>query len=210
MQTKPIEVAVAESNSLMMSALTTSISKDGRFSLVATSSSAEGFLQAVLRVPVAVGVVDWFLPELGTERLIQLLRDQASAPRIVVYAQGNTAELSRRAMAAGAAGFCARDVTPAQLLDTVADVAAGKMVFPYLDVRDLANDPFFSLTRTERDLLALVATGGSNREIAEQQGVSINTVKFHLRNIYEKLSIRNRAQAVAFFYSNKANLDAGD
>lgn len=210
MQNKPIEVAVAESNSLMMSALTASIAKDGRFSLVATASSAEGFLQAVLRVPVAVGVVDWLLPELGTERLIQLLRDQASAPRIVVYAQGNTAELSRRAMAAGAAGFCARDVTPAQLLDTVADVAAGKMVFPYLDVRDLANDPFFSLTRTERDLLALVATGGSNREIADQQGVSINTVKFHLRNIYEKLSIRNRAQAVAFFYSNKANLDAAD
>src|SRR4051812_38306059 len=101
-----IEVAVADPNPLMLQALAEIFERDRRFSLVVTSKTAEGFLEAVLRAPVPVGIIDWTLPLLGAERLIAILRSRPNSPRIVVYASNPDRELPRRAMAAGAAGFC--------------------------------------------------------------------------------------------------------
>lgn len=199
-----IDVALGDNNPLMLSALSEFFDRDPRFSLVATASSAEGFLEAVLRVPVRVGVIDWTLPMLGGERLIEILRAQAAPPRVVVYSHSEGADIPRRAMAAGAAGFCARSEPPERLLDIVASVAAGQMVFPFLDVRELNRDPRHSLTRREHALLAALSKGLTNKELASEFGITVNTVKFHLRNLFDKLSVRNRAQAIAFHYSASA------
>lgn len=201
-----IDIALADSNPLMLSALSEFFDRDQRFSLVATASTAEGFLEAVLRVPVTAAVVDWTLPMLGTEKLLEVLRAQSDPPRVIVYSHNDNADVPRHAMAAGAAGFCARSEAPAKLLDIVADVAAGQMVFPFLDVRELNKDPRHSLTKRERALLEALAKGQTNKELASQFGITVNTVKFHLRNLFDKLSVRNRAQAIAFYYSsNVAN-----
>ena len=200
----PIELALGDSNPLMLSAMSEFIERDPRFSLVATASSAEGFLEVVLRVPVLVGVIDWTLPKLGAERLIDVLRAQETAPRVVVYSHGDGADIPSRAMAAGAAGFCSRSEPPERLLDIIAEVAGGRMVFPFLDVRQLRRDPMSVLTRRERVLLTSLAQGRTNKELAIDLGISINTVKFHLRNLFDKLSVSNRAQAIAFYYSTVA------
>ena len=76
------------------------------------------------------------------------------------------------------------------------------MVFPFLDVRQLRKDPMNLLTRRERILLTSLAQGRTNKELAADLGISVNTVKFHLRNLFEKLSVNNRAQAIAFYYSS--------
>lgn len=201
---RTIEVALADSNPLMLSALSEFFDRDQRFSLVATASTAEGFLEAVLRVPVAAGVIDWTLPMLGAEKLLEILRAQASPPRVVVYSHSDGADIARQAMAAGAAGFCSRSAAPAKLLEIVASVAAGQMVFPFLDVRELNQDPRHTLTKRERALLTALAKGLTNKELATDFGISVNTVKFHLRNLFDKLSVRNRAQAIAFYYSSAA------
>lgn len=200
----PIDLALGDSNPLMLSAMSEFIERDPRFSLVATASTAEGFLEVVLRVPVAVGVIDWTLPKLGGERLIDVLRAQEAAPRVVVYSHGDGADIPSRAMAAGAAGFCSRSEPPERLLDIIADVARGRMVFPFLDVRQLRRDPMSALTRRERVLLTSLAQGRTNKELAGDLGISVNTVKFHLRNLFDKLSVSNRAQAIAFYYSTVA------
>jgi two-component system nitrate/nitrite response regulator NarP len=97
--------------------------------VVATAKTAEGFLETVLRAPVPVGVIEWSLPVLGAERLMAILRENPNAPRIVVYASSSDPAIARRAMAAGAAGFCSRETGSEQLLDIAATVAQGKMVF---------------------------------------------------------------------------------
>ena len=107
-------------------------------------------------------------------------------------------------MACGAAGFFDHNSQPEQLLDIVEEVASGKMVFPYLDVREL-HDPLQILTKTERALLNSLATGKTNAQLAREHHISINTVKFHLRNLFDKLSVNNRAQAIAFFYSSTSS-----
>lgn len=198
----PIELILADPNPLMLQALSEIFDRDRRFSLVSTAKTAEGFLEACLRAPVPLGVIDWSLPLLGAERLLAILRDRPSPPRVVIYASSTDPDIPRRAMAAGAAGFCTRDTPPEQLLDIVAAVAAGRMVFPFLDVRSLRRDPREELTEREKTMLSALARGRTNSELATEIGISINTVKFHLRNLYEKLGFRNRSQAIAFYYSH--------
>ena len=199
----PISVALADSNPLVLSAMSEIFDRDPRFSLVATSSTAEGFLGAVIRVPVDVGVIDWNLPVLGGQKLIEVLREQANAPRVVIYGDDAKGDLPRLAMSAGAAGFAARNGPVDGLLETSISVASGKMVFPFLDIRELQKDPIFLLTNRERTLLDALSKGSTNRELAKEFGISANTVKFHLSNLYEKLSVQSRAQAIAFYYSSR-------
>ncbi|WP_298856093.1 response regulator transcription factor [uncultured Ruegeria sp.] len=203
---QPINVMLADNNPLVLSAMSEIFERDPRFSLVATSATAEGFLGAVMRVPVKVCVIAWNLPVLGAAKLIEVLREQENAPRFVVYGD-DAGDVPRLAMQAGAAGFASRSGEVDVLLETCSDVARGKMVFPFIDVRKMQQDPIHSLSRKERVILEALAKGLSNRELSKDLQISTNTVKFHLSNIYEKLSVKNRTQAIAFYYSSGAASD---
>lgn len=205
----PIDIMLADSNPLVLSAMSEIFEKDPRFSLVATSATAEGFLGIVMRVPVQIGIIDWNLPVLGAAKLIEVLRENENAPRLVVYGEAS-GDAPRLAMQAGAAGFAPRSGAVEGLLETCLDVAAGKMVFPFIDVRKMQQDPIQSLSRKERAILESLATGMSNRELSKALQISTNTVKFHLSNIYEKLSVKNRAQAIAYYYSSQLKGVVGD
>jgi two-component system nitrate/nitrite response regulator NarP len=199
----PISIMLADGNPLVLSAMSEMFDRDSRFSLVATSATAEGFLGAVMRVPVDIGVIDWDLPVLGAEKLSEVLRVQESAPRLIIYGNDDKS-LVQKAIAAGAAAYATRSGSTETLIQTCLDVAAGKMVFPFLDIRELRNDPIESLSRKEKQLLDALATGLTNKELSRDLGISTNTVKFHLSNIFDKLSVRNRAQAIAYYYAHKA------
>ena len=197
----PVDIMLADGNPLVLSAMSEIFERDSRFSLVATSATAEGFLGIAMRVPATVAVLDWGLPVLGAPRLIEVLRQQVNTPKVVIYGDAGN-DIPLRAMEVGAAGFVSRSSAVENLLDTCAEVAAGKMIFPFVDVREMNKDPIQSLTKKERKILEALATGQSNREISKHTGVSPNTVKFHLSNIYEKLAVKNRTQAIAFYFSN--------
>lgn len=199
-----VTLMLGDANPLMLAAMSELFEKDRRFSLVATAATAEGFLGMVMRMPVQVGVIDWNLPALGGARLIDVLRTQANAPRLVVYAEEG-GDIPRKAMAAGAAGFVSRSDPVERLPETCLAVAKGQMVFPFLDIRSLKQDPIEQLSPREKTLLEALSKGLTNRELAKELGISENTVKFHLSNLFEKLDVKNRAQAIAFFYANRAS-----
>lgn len=203
----PIEIMLADSNPLVLSAMSEAFERDPRFSLVATAATAEAFLGTMMRVPVTVGIIDWNLPVIGGAKLIEVLREQENAPKIAVYAE-DAGDLPRKAMTAGAAAFVPRSAQVGVLLDTCVDVARGKMVFPFLDVRDLQQDPIHQLSRKERLMLEALSKGLTNRELSSELGISTNTVKFHLSNLFGKLGVKNRAQAIAFYYSSRMSSGA--
>jgi two-component system nitrate/nitrite response regulator NarP len=76
---------------------------------------------------------------------------------------------------------------------------------PFLDIRSLKQDPVEQLSQRERTLLEGLSRGLTNRELAREFGISANTVKFHLSNLFDKLSVKNRTQAIAFYYSNRVS-----
>jgi two-component system nitrate/nitrite response regulator NarP len=77
------------------------------------------------------------------------------------------------------------------------------MVFPFLDVRELQSDPIHLLTQREKTLLDALSNGLSNKALAAEFGISANTVKFHLSNLFDKLGVSNRAQAISFYFRSK-------
>ena len=205
----PIQIVLADPNPLILSAMSEKFASDPRFSLVATVVNAENFISTVMRIPVDLGIICWSLPQLGGEKIIEILRDHPTAPKLLVYSQNTSQDVPRRALAAGAAGYCDKSQTVEELLETCSSVAAGKMVFPFLDIRELQADPLFSLTKRERTMLQSLADGMTNKELATHFEISINTVKFHLSNLYEKLEVKNRSQAIAFYYSRRLDQSKG-
>jgi DNA-binding NarL/FixJ family response regulator len=94
------------------------------------------------------------------------------------------------ATACGASGFVTKDARGADIVRAVHRVASGEQVF------DEAEPEGIDLTARERDILSLLATGATNREIAERLYLSPHTVKEYVSALYRKLSVRNRSEAV--------------
>jgi two-component system nitrate/nitrite response regulator NarP len=102
-------------------------------------------------------------------------------------------------MQLGGAGFCLKSESPERLIETILAVSEGRMVFPFMDMSKPGNDPFGLLTGREQELLIALSEGNTNIQIASELEISLNTVKFHLKNLYSKLNVKNRAQAVACY-----------
>jgi len=200
----PISVVVADKSSLVRAGLQALLNEDERFELVGVAENGEQFLTLVDRQPFQVGIVGWVMPGIGGRGVLDRLRDRLEAPRVVIYTGDPSSDIPRQAMRLGAAGFCSKSEPPNQLLDSVVRVATGQMIFPFVDVRGLHSCPLSSLTPRERELLAALSEGNSNAQLAARFEISVQTVKFHLKNVYEKLGIGNRAQAVALYVSEKS------
>lgn len=201
---RPIRVVLADRNPVVLSGLERIFGEDETFRVVAIAADGERFLEAVDRLKFHVGVIGWMMPYLDGRAVLQALRDYKNAPRTVVYAEDLSPEVPRQVMALGGAGFCPNTAPPGVLLETVAAVADGRMVFPYIDVRTLDTDPFAGLTGRERELLAMLRSGRAAAHMAADLGISVNTVKFHLKNLYGKLGVHNRTQAVNAYLSAHA------
>ena len=200
----PISVVVADKSSLVRAGLQGLLDEDERFELVGIAENGEQFLTLVDQQPFQVGIVGWVMSGIGGRGLLDSLRDRPNAPRVVIYTGDPSTDVPRQVMRLGGAGFCSKSEPPSQLLDTVARVATGQMIFPFVDVRGLHNCPLSMLTPRERELLAALSEGDSNAQLASRFEISIQTVKFHLKNVYEKLGIGNRAQAVALYISENS------
>lgn len=199
-----IDVAIADKSPIVQSGLRALLEADGRFNVVAVAADGERFMTAVDRLSFDVGVVGWEMPYISGASVLKLLRERERTPRIVVYTGAQDLDVPRQAMALGAAGFCHKSDPPERLVQTLVAVARGDMSFPYIDVRRLELNPLAGLTDRERELLAALAQGMTNRQLAAEFDISLNTVKFHLKNLYGKLGVDNRAQAVAKYMGRGA------
>jgi two-component system nitrate/nitrite response regulator NarP len=197
--TAPIRVGLADKSPLIRVALKQLLSEDGRFELVHLASDCETFLRNVAAEPVDVGVIGWIFGPGDGRFVLDHLNANDCPPRIVVYTGAESPGVPSLVMAHGGAAFVAKSEQPAFLLDTIASVAAGRMVFPYLDIRAMYSNPLTTLTRRELEVLSDLAAGRTNKQIARDLGVSLNTVKFHVRNLFQKLSVNSRSQAIALY-----------
>ena len=197
--TKAIRVGVADKNPLIQAALRQLLSEDERFVLVHVASGCEEFLQNVDEQPVDVGVIGWVIGACDGRFILDHLSKLKRAPRIIVYTGDGNEIVPAQAMRHGGAGFVSKSEQPEVLLDTIEDVAAGRMIFPYIDVRTIYDNPLTTLTRRELEVLSDLASGRTNKQIARDLDVSLNTVKFHVRNLFQKLGVNSRGQAISMY-----------
>jgi two-component system nitrate/nitrite response regulator NarL len=199
-KTRPFDIVIADKSPIVQNGLRALLDEDPRFDVIAVASDGERFLEAVDRLAFDIGIIGWEMPYLNGHAVLDALKTHDNPPRIIVYTGSQDTRVPDEAMAAGAAGFCHKSDPPERLVETVAAVAAGRMVFPFgVGARTAAESPQTRLTEREKDLLAALASGRTNAQLAKDLDISVNTVKFHLKNLYEKLQVANRAQAVAKF-----------
>lgn len=194
-----IRVGIADKSPLMRTALRTLLTEDERFEVVCTCKNAEEFLDKVGNVKVDVAISGWVIPPGDARFILDHLRTRPGAPKVVVYSGIESETVPAHVLAHGGAAYVSKNEEPEFLLDTVAQVARGRMVFPYLDVSQINANPLTTLTKRELEILASLAAGRTNKEIAAEKGVSTNTVKYHVRNLFDKLSVTNRGQAIALY-----------
>jgi two-component system nitrate/nitrite response regulator NarP len=201
MANKPtvIRVGLADKSPLIQAALKLILSEDERFDLVHIAATCEEFLQNTAANRVDVGVIGWIIGPCDGRFILDHVNAQEDPPRMVVYTGHDSEAVPAQVMAHGGAAFVSKSEQPGVLLDTIEAVAAGRMVFPYIDVRKIYDNPLATLTRRELEVLSDLAAGRTNKQIARDQGVSLNTIKFHVRNLFQKLGVNSRSQAIAMY-----------
>lgn len=197
-----IHVAVADKNPMVRAGLADYIERDARFAVAGVAASGTAFLALCDETACRIGIIGWSLPDITGGDVLATLRRRQVATRVIVYTGETNPKVLRQAIKAGAWGFVSKSDEPTLLLDTMATVARGRLCLPYVDFQSLEDDPLDTLTARERELLAALAQGWSNLQIAARIGISRNTVKYHLKNLYDKIGVNNRAMAVALFMSN--------
>ncbi|MBB6469400.1 DNA-binding NarL/FixJ family response regulator [Aminobacter lissarensis] len=200
---KAIRVAIAERNPLVVAALCEIIGRDSRFVTAGCTESGCALLKSAAEPNFDVAVVGWKLSDMGGADVLSELRRRGLAVRVVIFANDHDLGILKQAVRLGAQGFCFQFDDPAILFDTIQVVAQGRICIPYIDVRKINETPLSRLTVRERELLAVLADGWTNLQIATRTGISENTVKYHLKNLYDKLDVRNRAMAVALYSSER-------
>lgn len=137
-----------------------------------------------------VALIDLFLGEESGAELCQALRAEYPELRVLLISGAGWVS-PETARAAGASGFISKDWRAAEVVSAVQMVAKGMTVFA-----PRSEAPAAPLSQREREVLALMAAGSTNREIAERLYLSPHTIKEHTSSIYRKLEVRNRAAAV--------------
>jgi two-component system response regulator DesR len=137
-----------------------------------------------------VALVDLFVGSESGAEICQRLRALSPDTRVLLISGAGRISAAA-ARAAGASGFISKDWSAQEVADAVRRVAEGRTVFEPGD-----GEQPLGLSAREREVLALIATGATNAEIAARLYLSPHTVKEHTSALYRKLGVRNRAQAV--------------
>lgn len=197
-----IRLVLVERNQLVLSALQHIFAHDNRFELTGHVESGQAFLEmiGINRANFDIVIVSSKLADMGATKLLTELRHRQAGIRIVIFS--NDIGILKQCLHLGAHGFCYQFDDPAVLLDTLIAVANGHLCIPNTDMTKIHQTPLSTLTPREIELLGVLAKGWTNVQIATRMGISENTVKYHLRNLYDKIGVHNRAAAVALFFAD--------
>ena len=198
-----ISVLLVDDNALFREGIAQILEKDGRFNVVGQASGGDEAIAAVANLQPGLILIDLQMPGMsGTEAIRQMRQGNPDLP-IGVLTMFETRDDVRQSMDAGASGYLAKDATPAELCDAAAALAAGVRDLVAVPEQPRPAGPAFRsrpllshLSRRELDVLIALAGDGDNEEIARRLGISGKTLRNHIRSLYAKLGIHDRAQAV--------------
>ncbi|MCE2940562.1 MAG: response regulator [Gemmatimonadota bacterium] len=203
-----IRVVLADDHELVLEGLRALLSAERDIEVVATTTSGEQLVELVRRHRPDVAVLDLEMGTMSGLACLQKIRAEKLPVRVLVLTAYNDGASIRAALEGGADGFALKTEPPQQTVSSVRQVVRGQLVFPAAAKRWLlgreATPEAEKLTEREQAVLAHVAEGVTNAEIARQLRVSENTVKFHLQNLYLKLGVSNRTEAAAHFLRERA------
>ena len=192
-----IRVLCVDDHPIVRDGIAAIINLQPDMSLVGATATAGEALKRFSELRPDVALVDLRLPDMDGFDLIKRLRDMHPNARVIVLSSHEGDVDIQRALEAGAQGYVVKGIVREELLETIRGVHAGKRRLPAAVAQKLAEhmgeEP---ISTRELEVLALMAAGKRNKEIASQLSIADDTVKMHVRNILSKLQVNDRTEAV--------------
>ncbi|HEY9483890.1 MAG TPA: response regulator transcription factor, partial [Micromonosporaceae bacterium] len=189
---------IADDHAVVRRGLRTFLERQDDIDVVGEAADGETCVAAAAELAPDVILLDLLMPGVGGVEALGRLRDAGSTARVLVITSFTDPAVSVPAVRAGAAGVIFKDVEPRDLASAIRSVHAGHTLLqPDVAAALMAPDPAAGspLTARERDVLAEITQGRSNREIARALSLSEKTVKTHVSNVLMKLGVADRTQA---------------
>jgi len=199
-----IGVFVVDDHTLFRKGLVSLLSELEGIQVVGEASNGEEALEIVLGIEPDLILMDINMPGMSGIETLGVLRQQGMEIPVLMLTISEHQEDLVGAICAGACGYLLKNVEPEVLQQTIKQVIAGKsvlspeiteQVFEMVRSRKIGMEKM--LTEREIQMLHLLSSGSKTSQLAEQMSISENTVKTHIRNIFEKLEVSSRAEAVA-------------
>jgi DNA-binding NarL/FixJ family response regulator len=199
---EPIKVLVVDDHPVVRQGLRTFLDLQGDITVVGEAADGDAAVAAAERLQPDVVLLDLRMPGADGVAALRGLRERGSTARVLVITSFTEPAAVLPAVRAGAAGYVYKDVDPPALAAAIRSVHAGHVLL-HPDVARLlaagnARPDGVRLTPREREVLAEVARGRSNREIARELTLSEKTVKAHVSAILTKLGVQDRTQAALY------------
>ena len=202
----PIKVAIIEDLREVREGLAMLINGTDGFSCVGSFRSMEDALAKLSRDLPDIVLTDIGLPGMDGIEGIKILRERFPDRPCLALSVYDDDERIFAALCAGAIGYLLKNTQPVRLLESLREVKAGgapmspevaRRVITLFQHFTPPSNAAYHLTPQEKELLKMLVEGHSYKTAAYQMDISIHTVSFHLRNVYEKLQVHSKSEAVA-------------
>lgn len=207
---KKIKLLIVDDQELFREGLMTLLSVKNDFDVVSQSSSGDEAILAATKFSPEVILMDLRMPGIGGVEATRRILHQHPGMKIIALTTFDEDDLVFNALHAGAVGYLLKDVSPEKLFEAIRTAYKGEYyLLPSITAKVMAEftrlprvpkiepgSQYESLSRRELEILRMVASGMSNKEIAFSLVIAEGTVKNHLTSIFNKLNARDRMHAV--------------
>ncbi len=199
-----LRVLIADDHELMVEAVRLAlVHAEEDFEIVATTTRGQQVLPLTAQKQPDLVLLDLRMPGMDGLTCLSLLRKRHPNVKAVVLSGVEDPGVVRSAFAQGAVGFIYKHVEPRDLPSALRQAVNGTVaqpVFGAAEERDSAPSQEMGLSERELSILVALGEGKSNKQIAKQLWLAEQTIKFHLTNIYRKLGVATRTEAVNAAY----------
>jgi DNA-binding NarL/FixJ family response regulator len=198
-----LKVVLADDHQLMLSGIRRALESDGGFEIVGETMNGAQVLPLVARTKPDLVLLDLRMPNMDGLACLDELKRRHPDIRVVMLSASQNEQMIEAALRRGAAAYVVKSIDPTDLPSTLRQALEGNVYSAIgVNAESTPSGPRAAgLTDREISILKALAKGLSNDEIAKEFWVARQTVKFHLTNIYRKLEVRNRAEAIRKAYS---------
>lgn len=192
----PIRLLVIENQTLVRVGIKTIVHSQNDFEIVAEAETGAEGLTLFRELRPDVTILSLRLPDsCAIDVLDDYINENKRAKILILAEHAGDSEISR-SLKKGASGYICKDVSENELIKAIRAVASGKKYIPG-DIAEILSENIGQeeLTPSERKILQLIVAGKANKEIAYDLNVSENTVKTHVKNVFEKLGVSDRTSA---------------
>jgi NarL family two-component system response regulator LiaR len=203
-----IKVVVVDDHEVVRKGLSAYISVQDDIQIVGEASDGSQVLDLCKKLSPHVVLMDLVMPHTNGIEAIRELRLHAPEVKVIALTSFQEPDMVKEALREGAISYLLKNVSGEDLSTAIRSAVAGKPtlapeVTMDLVMREKKQESYDALTQREKEVLGLMVEGSSNPDIAKKLFISRSTARAHVSNILSKLSVSNRAEAVAFALRNK-------